>query len=94
MTDPLNHPFAEVAANVARLAALGHQCYQKFTCAGCGRRLTLDEPNVMARSGSCPHCPAVTDIERDGCNFLLVSGAIDSQADYERTLDDLFGKNA
>lgn len=46
--------------------------HQKFTCSGCGQRLTIDEPNVLHAEGTCDKCPAVTKIEK--CNYLLVIG--------------------
>lgn len=45
--------------------------FQKFTCSGCGQRLTIDEPNVLYETGTCDKCPAVTDIRKQGCNFMI-----------------------
>ena len=72
MTEMLDHPFDEVIANVGRLADQGARCYQKFTCGGCGQRLTIEEPNVFHRTGTCDQCGHVTDIEAAGCNFMLI----------------------
>lgn len=44
--------------------------YQKFTCDGCGNRLTMDKPNVFFETGTCDNCPTVTDIKAKGCNYL------------------------
>jgi len=53
----------------------GIKIYQKFTCAGCGQRLTIDEPNNFHKQGSCDKCPAITDIEKQGCNYLVIFAA-------------------
>lgn len=70
--EPLDDPFdvAVVKANEAIKA--GFTIYQKFTCAGCGQRLTIEEPNTFHRAGTCDRCPALTNIERTGCGFLAV----------------------
>jgi DNA-directed RNA polymerase subunit RPC12/RpoP len=68
---PKDHPFAEIAAAMEKHASKGHMCYQKYTCAGCGQRLGMNEPNVLYRTGKCDHCGHVTDIEAQGCNYLL-----------------------
>lgn len=72
MTDGLDHPFYEVVEQVEKLAADGALCYQKFTCSGCGQRLTIDVPNRFHTQGTCDRCPAVTDIEKQGCNYLVI----------------------
>jgi hypothetical protein len=77
MTAKIEHtdfPFDEVVAKIQNLAASGAYCYQKFTCAGCGNRLTIDEPNVMYETGTCDNCPTVTNIKQRGCNFMLYMG--------------------
>jgi hypothetical protein len=69
-----DHPFYEVAAAVEGLLASGAVIFQKFTCAGCGQRLTMDVPNVLYKTGACDRCDTITDIEAQGCNYLLVAG--------------------
>jgi len=68
----LDHPFYEVTAQAEAQAAKGHLTYQKFTCVGCGNRLTMDTPNKFYKQGTCDQCTATTDIEAQGCNFLLI----------------------
>jgi hypothetical protein len=70
-----DYPLEEVAEAVADHARNSWFAYQKFTCAGCGRRLTVDVPNVLYRSGTCDACSAVTDIAAAGCNYVLTSVA-------------------
>lgn len=67
-----NYPFYEIAAAVEQLAAKGWQCFQKFTCANCSNRLTMDKPNVLYKTGTCDVCGHETNIEENGCNYLLV----------------------
>lgn len=69
MTD---YPFYEICNSVQEQIILGHECYQKFTCAKCGNRLTIEIPNVMYASGSCDKCGHITNIEKQGCNYCLV----------------------
>lgn len=66
-----DYPFAEIAEAVEKHAAKGAECYQKFTCASCGQRLTMEEPNVLYKTGTCDKCGHVTNIEEQGCNYLL-----------------------
>lgn len=67
-------PFDKVTRKAAKIAALGGYTFQKFTCAGCGARLTMDEPNVFHETGSCDRCDVVTDIRKRGCNYMVHFG--------------------
>jgi hypothetical protein len=66
-----DYPFADCATKAEALANAGHEVFQKFTCDGCGSRLTIDEPNVFHETGTCDKCRVVTDIKRKGCNYLV-----------------------
>jgi len=66
-----DHPFSVIEAAVKVHAAAGRLCYQKYTCEKCKQRLTMEEPNVLYKTGSCETCGHVTDIEKQGCNYLL-----------------------
>lgn len=70
---PMDHPLTEIEPAVRHHASLGRKCYQKFTCANCGQRLTMEEPNVLYTTGHCDKCGHITDIEKAGCNYLLVA---------------------
>lgn len=74
MNESLDHPFAEVVAQVEHLRRTrpGVLCYQKFTCAGCGNRLGIEEPYRFYTQGTCDECDAITNIEKQGCNYILV----------------------
>jgi hypothetical protein len=63
-------PFGEVVTKAQALAAAGHDVYQKFTCAGCGARLTMEEPNDFHETGTCDRCNVITDIKARGCNYM------------------------
>ena len=45
--------------------------YQKFSCGRCHERITMNEPNKLFMFGHCEHCGHVTDLKRDGCNYML-----------------------
>lgn len=72
MNETLDHPFDEVAASADEYIKKGGQVFQKFTCSSCGNRLTMDVPNVFYKTGTCDECGTVTDIEAQGCNYLVV----------------------
>jgi PHP family Zn ribbon phosphoesterase len=68
---PTDHPFKTVCEAVRLHAEKGRLCYQKFSCSKCGQRLTMETPNVFHKTGSCDQCGHITDIEKQGCNYLL-----------------------
>ena len=72
MTEFKDYPFDEIVEAATKLIAEGHDVYQKFTCAGCGERLGMDDPNKFHHKGTCDKCGAVTDIKARGCNYLIV----------------------
>jgi hypothetical protein len=71
----VDFPWDEVVMEAERLTRAGFQVYQKFTCSGCGQRLTIETPNRFYETGSCDKCDVITDIKKQGCNFLLVGAA-------------------
>jgi hypothetical protein len=46
--------------------------HQQFNCAHCGVKQTMPDENVFHMLGRCEECGGVTDIKRDGCNFMAV----------------------
>ena len=68
-----NYPLEEIQEACLKQIKNGATIYQKFTCAGCGARLMMDVPNVIFTEGDCDKCGAVTDINKDGCNYLLTA---------------------
>jgi hypothetical protein len=74
MTDH-NYPMDDILTEVNKVLENPNvSVYQKFTCAGCGNRLTIEEPNTFYTSGKCDKCEAITDIKKDGYNFLVIAG--------------------
>lgn len=67
-----NHPLDEVIASAQDIIDKGGAVLQKFTCSGCGARQTMDKPNKFYTSGSCGECGHITDIAKDGCNFIAI----------------------
>jgi acetone carboxylase gamma subunit len=67
-------PLRDCYNTASKLVDEGHTVYQKFTCGKCGERQTIDDPNAFYTSGKCEECGHVTDIEKAGCNYLLVMG--------------------
>lgn len=64
-------PFADVIKKAEELASKGADVYQKFTCAGCGQRLGMEEPNHFYETGTCDKCNTVTNIREQGCNYMV-----------------------
>ena len=64
-------PFADVVAKAQALEAAGHEVFQKFTCQGCGARLTMDVAGHFFEKGTWDRCETVPDIRKCGCNFML-----------------------
>jgi hypothetical protein len=48
----------------------GATVYQKFTCAGCGARQTIESPNTFHRAGQCEECAHITDLVQKGGGFM------------------------
>ena len=71
MTTARDYPFEEVVMDAMKMTERNCDVYQKFTCVGCGQRLTMEEPNRFYETGTCDKCPAVTDIRKMGCNYIL-----------------------
>lgn len=69
---PQDGPLMAIVAEVEKHAAAGRLCFQKFTCAGCGQRLTIEEPNRFYTEGTCDRCGALTNIVERGCGYVLI----------------------
>lgn len=67
-----NYPLEECVRKAQTYINKGAKVYQKFTCANCGQRLTMDVPNTFYETGDCDKCGHVTDIKADGCNYMMV----------------------
>lgn len=90
MADKPNYrdgPFEEVCREAERLTKDGYTVYQKFTCDGCGARLTMQEPGHFYEEGTCDNCPTITNIRLKGCNYSCIMtiaiGAGEDDADAQ-----------
>ena len=68
-----NYPLEEIQEACLKQIAKGATIYQKYTCVGCGTRLMMETPNILFTEGACDKCDAITDIRKDGCNYLLTT---------------------
>ena len=68
------HPFHESAARAHTFVLDGHHVYQQFNCAHCGAKQTMPDANKFYKLGRCEECNGLTNIEADGCNYMLVTG--------------------
>lgn len=68
----LDHPFYEVARQGAQYIESGRTVHQKFTCAKCGSRQTMGQPNMFFIKGTCEECKHETNLVLAGCNFVVV----------------------
>ena len=66
-----DHPYFEVVEEARKLHAQGMTVFQKFTCTGCGTRLTVSQPNTFLVEAICCRCGTVTNIETRGCGYMV-----------------------
>lgn len=65
------HPFYECADGAHKMMEKGHRIFQQFNCSHCGTKQTMETPNVFYKLGNCEACGKQTDIENEGCNYML-----------------------
>jgi len=68
----MDKPVEEIAVQADAQIQKGFTIWQKWTCAHCGSRQTMDEPNLLYRSGRCQNCDKVSVIAV--CGFMLAGG--------------------
>ena len=68
-----DYPIEECVRGAERLLSQhpGGAFFQKWTCGGCGRRVTGNTPNAFFVRGHCEDCDHVTDLEKAGCNYAF-----------------------
>lgn len=66
------YPFDEVAENTRSKMKGGATIHQQFNCCKCGVKQTIEEKNKFFTSGKCQECGHVTDIKKNGCNFMMI----------------------
>lgn len=57
--------------------AEGFQIYQQFECESCKAKQTIDTPDKFYVRGKCQECGHVTDIVKNGCNYMAVGRNVD-----------------
>jgi hypothetical protein len=66
-------PFDECMAAAKQLALDGALVHQKWTCDGCGDRVTANHPNTWTEFGHHEDCGHVTNIRKNGCNYMIIT---------------------
>lgn len=74
--EALDHPFYDVCKRAEEVIRAGGTVFQKFTCENCGNRLTMDVPNAFYKLGDCDNCGHTSNIEKNGCNYLILLGGV------------------
>ena len=69
-----DHPFDEVCKQAEEHVKQGRNVFQKWTCSHCGVRQTMPDANHMYTKGICEECDSLTDIQKQGCNYMLILG--------------------
>lgn len=75
MNHPDDGPFYEIAQEIEGLVTAGATIFQKFTCEICRARQTMPSPNVLYKTGRCDECGHITNLERNGCGFMLIASS-------------------
>jgi hypothetical protein len=70
------HPFYEVAAAAGNQIKRGSWVWQQFICARCAAKQTMEIKNMFFKAGKCEVCGHITDIEKDGCNYMMQDSAL------------------
>jgi hypothetical protein len=69
-------PFDEVIESAEQYRACGATVHQRFQCEACkDDTLGIEEPNTFHTKGHCDRCGHITDLEKTGCNFLVILSA-------------------
>ena len=64
------YPFWDVVREAEKLMSRYSHIHQQFNCAHCGTKQTMEEPNKFYMTGKCEECGQITDIVKDGCNYM------------------------
>lgn len=76
MTDkPLynDYPLDTIRQSMQDWVDKGAQTFFKWTCSGCGDRVTANEPNTVLTKALHEDCGVITDCEAQGGNFLFIA---------------------
>ena len=77
MTDAVkynDYSLEKCAEGAREVTTRGGVVFQKWTCDGCGDRVTASTPNKFTTLGRHdePTCGCVTDLRLRGCNYMAV----------------------
>lgn len=72
-------PLAQLAHGMFTVWAKGLFTLQKFTCAACGARQTIVDPNVVYTSGVCEECGVCTNLQHRGGGYTIVGTNVPEQ---------------
>lgn len=79
---PKKVEFYECAKGANEQILNGNTIHQKFWCSGCGEAQHMEKANAFYTQGKCEECGHITDIIKDGCNYLLIIKGTNSTIDY------------
>ena len=80
------HPWNKVLRDAKEHMDQGFKVFQQFNCGRCGRKQTMDDPNIFHMRGICQECGHKTDIVKDGYNCMAtigICGNTDAHANNE-----------
>lgn len=66
------YPFDECCKEAENRMQQGFDVFQQFNCAHCGAKQTMDDANRFHTRGICEECGRITNIKKDGCNYMLI----------------------
>lgn len=67
------HPFKDCVEGAELVIGRGVNVFQQWNCSHCGTKQTMPDLNIFYKKGTCEECGAMTDIEKDGCNYMAVA---------------------
>jgi hypothetical protein len=68
-----DHPFYDVARTALKVMQGGATIHQKWSCEKCGVRQHMPDPNKFFTHGKCEKCNHVTDLVKQGCNYMVIA---------------------
>ena len=68
------YPFDEVIQAAEAKIADGATVYQQWLCSHCGAKQTMPDPDTFYIAGYCEECSQLTDIQKNGHNYMVTFG--------------------
>lgn len=66
------HPFEDCVRIAAAQVRNGVEVYQQFLCEHCRVKQTIESCNAFHTHGKCEECGKVTNIKKNGCNYMTI----------------------